>query len=99
MVRGSADRCGKWLSSRRTEESKFSRDVPLQTKRFGWVSLRTKQGGTTGFLVLSDEEPLNCFKEKKEMMEKTYNPQSIESKIYDRWLEKKYFHAEVDRSK
>ena len=33
------------------------------------------------------------------MMEKTYNPQSIEGKIYDRWLEKKYFHAEVDRSK
>ncbi len=32
-------------------------------------------------------------------LEKTYNPQSIEGKIYDRWLEKKYFHAEVDRSK
>ena len=32
-------------------------------------------------------------------MEKTYNPAAIEEKIYDRWLEKKYFHAEVDRSK
>ena len=31
--------------------------------------------------------------------EKTYNPKEIESKLYDKWLEKKYFHAEVDRSK
>ena len=29
-------------------------------------------------------------------MEKTYNPAAIEEKIYDRWLQKKYFHAEVD---
>ena len=32
-------------------------------------------------------------------MEQTYNPAAIEEKIYDRWLQKKYFHAEVDRSK
>ena len=32
-------------------------------------------------------------------MEKTYNPAAIEEKIYDRWLQRKYFHAEVDRSK
>ena len=32
-------------------------------------------------------------------LEKTYNPKAIEPKLYDRWLEKKYFHAEVDRSK
>ncbi len=32
-------------------------------------------------------------------MEKTYNPSEIEEKIYERWLEKKYFHAEVNRSK
>ena len=32
-------------------------------------------------------------------MEKTYNPAAIEEKIYDRWLQKKYFHAEVDRSR
>ena len=32
-------------------------------------------------------------------MERTYNPAAIEEKIYDRWLQKKYFHAEVDRSK
>ncbi|MGN0205447.1 MAG: valine--tRNA ligase [Coprococcus sp.] len=32
-------------------------------------------------------------------MEKNYNPAEIESRIYDKWLEKKYFHAEVDRSR
>ena len=30
---------------------------------------------------------------------KTYDPKGIEDKIYEKWLEKKYFHAEVDRSK
>ena len=30
---------------------------------------------------------------------KTYDPSAIEGKIYERWLNKKYFHAEVDRSK
>ena len=32
-------------------------------------------------------------------LEKNYNPSAIEGKLYDRWLEKKYFHAEPDRSK
>lgn len=32
-------------------------------------------------------------------LEKTYDPQGIEKKLYDKWLTKKYFHAEVDRSK
>ena len=32
-------------------------------------------------------------------MAKTYDPKGIEDKIYQRWLEKKYFHAEVDHSK
>ena len=32
-------------------------------------------------------------------MEKTYDPHGIEDKIYQRWLQKKYFHAEVDYSK
>ena len=30
---------------------------------------------------------------------KTYDPKGIEDKIYARWMEKKYFHAEVDHSK
>ena len=32
-------------------------------------------------------------------LEKTYNPKEIESKLYEKWCEKKYFHAEVDHSK
>jgi valyl-tRNA synthetase len=40
---------------------------------------------------------------KEEMMsknlEKTYNPKEIEPKLYEKWCENKYFHAEVDRSK
>ena len=32
-------------------------------------------------------------------MNKTYNPAEIEDRLYEKWMEKKYFHAEVDRSK
>ena len=32
-------------------------------------------------------------------LEKNYNPQEIEGRLYEKWLNKKYFHAEVDRSK
>ena len=32
-------------------------------------------------------------------LEKTYNPSAIEDKLYQKWLDHKYFHAEVDRSK
>ena len=30
---------------------------------------------------------------------KTYDPKQIEEKMYEKWCENKYFHAEVDRSK
>ncbi len=30
---------------------------------------------------------------------KTYDPHGIEDKLYQKWLDKKYFHAEVDRSR
>ena len=32
-------------------------------------------------------------------LEKNYNPSEIEDRLYHKWLEKKYFHAEVDRSR
>lgn len=32
-------------------------------------------------------------------IEKTYNPQNVEQKLYDRWLEKDYFHAVIDHDK
>lgn len=30
---------------------------------------------------------------------KTYDPHGIEDRLYEKWMEKKYFHAKVDRSK
>lgn len=30
---------------------------------------------------------------------KTYDPSGIEDRLYQKWLDKKYFHAEVDKSK
>ncbi len=30
---------------------------------------------------------------------KTYDPKGIEGRLYQKWLDKKYFHAEVDRTK
>jgi valyl-tRNA synthetase len=32
-------------------------------------------------------------------LEKTYNPSQVEDKIYQEWIEKKYFHAEVNKDK
>ena len=35
----------------------------------------------------------------KKELEKTYNPREIEDRLYSRWEDKKYFHAEVDETK
>lgn len=32
-------------------------------------------------------------------LEKVYDPSTVEQKLYDKWMEKKYFHAEVDETK
>ena len=32
-------------------------------------------------------------------LSKTYDPKDIEDRLYSKWLEKKYFHAEVDETK
>ncbi|MCR5518255.1 MAG: valine--tRNA ligase, partial [Lachnospiraceae bacterium] len=32
-------------------------------------------------------------------LEKQYNPSDIEKRLYEKWLDKKYFHAEVNRDK
>ena len=48
--------------------------------------------------------PNKDFEEQKEQMgtkqlEKTYNPSGMEDRIYHRWLEKGYFHAQVNPDK
>ena len=35
----------------------------------------------------------------KKELEKTYDPKQIEDRIYKNWLDKKYFHAEVNPNK
>ncbi|MCR5155140.1 MAG: valine--tRNA ligase [Butyrivibrio sp.] len=35
----------------------------------------------------------------KKELEKTYNPKDIEGRLYSKWEEKKYFHAEVDETR
>lgn len=35
----------------------------------------------------------------KKELEKTYNPADIETRTYEKWLKKKYFHAEVKKDK
>ncbi len=35
----------------------------------------------------------------KKQLEKNYDPSVVENRIYNNWLEKKYFHAEVDKTK
>ena len=35
----------------------------------------------------------------KKELEKTYDPKGMEDRIYQKWLDKKYFHAEVDETK
>ena len=32
-------------------------------------------------------------------LEKTYNPAEIEERLYEKWINKKYFHAEVNKNK
>jgi valyl-tRNA synthetase len=38
-------------------------------------------------------------KSMQKELAKTYDPQDIEGRLYAKWLNKKYFHAEVDKSK
>ena len=37
--------------------------------------------------------------QNKKELAKTYDPKAIEGRLYDKWLNKKYFHAEVDHNK
>ena len=39
------------------------------------------------------------IKIKEKIMDKKYSSQNIEKRIYQNWLDKKYFHAEVKEGK
>ena len=64
---------------------------------WGIRKLRHKKSGSD----LSNSKKSATIERKNEMkeLEKTYDPSQIEDRLYRKWEEKKYFHAEVDRSK
>jgi len=64
---------------------------------WGIRKLRHKKSGPD----LSNSKKSETIERKNEMkeLEKTYDPSQIEDRLYRKWEEKKYFHAEVDRSK
>ena len=37
--------------------------------------------------------------EEKRNIAKTYDPKQVEDRLYEQWMEKGYFHAEVDNNK
>ncbi len=57
-------------------------------------SLMAAKGFSFAFGTDSEKE-----KNMKKELAKTYDPKSIESRLYSNWEEKKYFHAEVDETK
>ena len=65
------------------------------------------KGGTALLTPFADESRQRAslvsgeFKEEAMSKElaKTYDPSGIEDRLYQKWLDKKYFHAEVDHSK
>ena len=64
---------------------------------WGIRKLRHKKSGPD-LLNSKKSETIERKNEMKEL-EKTYDPSQIEDRLYRKWEEKKYFHAEVDRSK
>ena len=65
------------------------------------------KGGTALLTPFADESRQRAllisgeFKEEaiSKELAKTYDPSGIEDRLYQKWLDKKYFHAEVDHSK
>ncbi len=41
----------------------------------------------------------NCNLFKEQLMNKTYEPKDFEQRIYDKWTEKKYFSAKINKAK
>ncbi len=69
------------------------------------MRFRISRGGTARYSpsVRSSVQRVFCTAKRKDNqmkeLAKTYDPKGLEDRIYEKWLEKKYFHAEVDRSR
>ena len=55
---------------------------------------RSRQRILPNRILFYDEEVI-----MSRQLDKTYNPKEIEPKLYEKWCENKYFHAEADRSR
>ena len=71
---------------------------PLEQRCFKGLFLCKKNDSVKGKCSTKDAIKTERMEQMKEL-EKTYNPADIEDRLYRKWEDKKYFHAEVDRSK
>ena len=45
---------------------------------------------------MSKEEKHSLEEKHSSELAKTYDPRGLEDRLYQKWLDRKYFHAEVD---
>ncbi len=76
-----------------------SEAVHSTAKKGGTTTRRPFMDGGSFFVLLAaDFEGSIAISMKKELA-KTYNPKDIEDRLYEKWMEKKYFHAEADKTR
>ncbi len=93
-------------------KSRLSRIHPRYRVRGCYRFRSSGEGGTVqtapfigvikGVFLCTQNRKKHRGAEKRESMkelEKNYNPAEIEPRLYEKWVQKRYFHAEVDRSK
>ena len=82
--------------------------VLARTENFVWVLEERRDNARMKILAYelrahNWERTRNAILKRRLIMskelEKNYNPSEIEDRLYHKWLEKKYFHAEVNRDK
>ena len=82
--------------------------VLARTENFVWVLEERRDNARMKILAYEQrahnwERTRNAILKRRLIMskelEKNYNPSEIEDRLYHKWLEKKYFHAEVNRDK
>lgn len=68
--------------------------VLARTENFVWVLEERRDNDRAQLWNIGEKEINN-----EQGIGKNYNPSEIEDRLYHKWLEKKYFHAEVNRDK
>ena len=65
----------------------------------GTAEIRPLPETAEGFLIVLSFRRKGKEKFMSKELAKTYDPKGIEDRLYQKWMDKKYFHAEVDYSK